>query len=277
MDKYLKYIIVAIIQGLTEILPISSRAHIIIIENFFNINTNDLSFSIFLHLASSIAILIFYHKDIFKLFNEGTKYIFSRRKEYKSSFNYLMYLIIATIPAAIGGIFFQSYIESYLITPFLIGMFLTSTGIILLLNKKLSNKCIRSLNYFSALEIGLFQMIGIIPGISRSGITLFGTTIFKINKNESARFVFLLLLPISIGSSILEISKSLISGTTNLTFISPEYLISFVVCIVVTLFSLFTMFKIIKKEKTYLFSYYLIPLGILMMIKGLYINTFIIL
>ena len=87
----------------------------------------------------------------------------------------------------------------------------------------------------------------------------------------------LLLLPISIGSSILEISKSLISGTTNLTFISPEYLISFVVCIVVTLFSLFTMFKIIKKEKTYLFSYYLIPLGILMMIKGLYINTFIIL
>ena len=110
MDKYLKYIIVAIIQGLTEILPISSSAHIIIIENFFNINTNDLSFSIFLHLASSIAILIFYHKDIFKLFNEGTKYIFSRRKEYKSSFNYLMYLIIATIPAAIGGIFFQSYI-----------------------------------------------------------------------------------------------------------------------------------------------------------------------
>ena len=120
-------------------------------------------------------------------------------------------------------------------------------------------------------------MIGIIPGISRSGITLFGTTIFKINKKESSKFVFLLLLPISIGSSILEISKSLISGTTNLTFISPEYLISFVVCIVVTLFSLFTMFKIIKKEKTYLFSYYLIPLGILMMIKGLYINTFIIL
>lgn len=80
MDKYLKYIIVAIIQGLTEILPISSSAHIIIIENFFNINTNDLSFSIFLHLASSISILIFYHKDIFKLFNEGTKYIFQEEK-----------------------------------------------------------------------------------------------------------------------------------------------------------------------------------------------------
>ncbi len=268
MSNYIKYLILAVIQGISEILPISSSAHLLLVSERMDLST-DLSLSIFLHLGSALAVIFFFRKRIWQLIKGFFMFIF--RNGGKEEFKEVMMLLIASIPAGIAGFFLEDYIEKYLTKDYFIGMFLVFTGLILIFISKLKNnkRKLGELKYRNSFFIGLFQMIGILPGISRSGITYTGAKLNKLESSDASEFIFLMFLPVSLGSAALELVKfSTTSEPVNFDIL--PLLMAIVVVVILTYLSLIIFLKLIKKDKMYYFSYYLIPLGLAVMIMNLY-------
>lgn len=268
MIEYIKYIILGIIQGITEVLPISSSGHLIIFQEIFNIKNNDLTFEIFLHFASLIAIILFLSKPLIKLLKGLIIYIIKKDHNYYNEFKYFIMLIISTIPIVIFTLIIKllniSFNKLYIVGFCLI----INSVMIYILSKQKGDKDICNLTYKNALYIGLFQMIGIFPGISRSGSCYLGTSSQKLNKDDSTEYSFFLFIPSVVGAIILEYKNifSIFSLEQNLFF---QYLTAFIITIFTTYFSFKFLLKIIKKQKIKIFSIYSLIVGILILIYSL--------
>lgn len=268
----LKYIFIALIQGLAEILPISSSGHLIIVETLLNMKQEDLTFEIFLHFASLIAIIFFFRKRLWKLIKDFFLYLFKKEKEnqavqmeQKENFRYCIFLILATIPAGIIGVLFNDVIEKYLSSLLTIGIFLFVTSLLLFISTKMRReKDFKDLKWYDAFVIGLFQCLGILPGISRSGSCLVGSSMRKLNQNDAAEFTFIMAIPIMLGSAILKV-KDLFIALQNTALIIP-YCIAFLVTLFVTYFCLKFFLQIIRKQKLSYFSIYCAIAGIVSII-----------
>ena len=253
----LQYLLLAVIQGISEILPISSSGHILLLENIFDMELS-LSFSIFLHLGSLIAVLFYFRKDILSFIKSTFFYIKTREEKYQKEFQLCIYLCIATLPAAIIGVLFSSLIDQLLCKPVIVCFNFIITGILLLLCdcfKEEKRQEIMSIK--DAFFIGFAQAIGVLPGISRSGITITSMRYRKYNRKDSARFSFLLFLPISFGSFLYEVIH-IIKEPLSFSSISIPYLcVSVLVSCLCTYLSLQLFFKFIQKKKLSSFSIYL--------------------
>jgi len=204
MITAIQAIILGIIQGITEWLPISSSGHLVIFQHFFNI-APPVIFDITLHMGSLIVIFIVFWKDIITL----TKGVL--RKE-KTHLKFLTYLIIASIPIAIVGFFLNSYIKAIFNDLRTVGLSLLFTSLMLFLSKKAkANKLTLKNTYI----IGMFQAIAILPGVSRSGMTISAGLIQGIKKQEVIKFSFLLFIPAIIGAALFELKN--IGEITNMT------------------------------------------------------------
>jgi len=235
-------ILLAIIQAITEFLPISSSGHLALISNL--ISEPNLFLIAILHLASLLAVLIFTRKEIYNLITFNKKY----RKLW-------IYLIIATIPAVIIGLLFKDLIEQTLSSFLFIGLALIFTGFILLLTSIKTKKS--KLNYKNALIIGLFQMLALFPGVSRSGMTISSALFAGIEKEKAVRFSFLLFIPLAIGAVIME------SGGA---YFNLNLLIAFILCFVLSLLFLNLLVYIIKINKFWIFSIYCFVVGIISLV-----------
>lgn len=264
MEKLLtlfKYIILSIIQGVGEILPISSSGHLLLFSKLFKIETNGMKLELILHLASLLALFIFYKKIIFKLIKGNYEYIFKRNKEYIKEYKFMIGMIIALVPTCLIGYFLNDYLDYFVSYSALVGIFLVLNGLNLYLvkNKNGSNN-IEDLKTKSFIKIGLFQCLGLLPGFSRSGSCLSMCYREKLNKEDSEKFTFMMLFPLVIGSIILNIKDfNFITGETILLSIS------FIITFIVTLFSLKMLNKIINSNKLHYFSIYCLIIGILVM------------
>mgnify|MGYP002575693530 CR=1 FL=1 len=255
----LKKIILGIIQGITEILPISSSGHLLIFSKLLNIDSNGLSLIIFLHFGSLVAMIIYYRKTIWNIITSLFKYIFQKNRDEECKYYCKLFLlmVVASIPAGIIGLCLGDIIDSYFTSLYYVFAFLIITGILLLINQKLTEKkSLKDISYIDALEIGLFQSIGVLPGISRSGITIFGGKVAKLNNEEAANFSFLLFLPVTLGSFIWKIISEY-----QFIFSQPtEILIGDFIAVIIAGFTTFiavkVLFKVIKKGKLHYFSYY---------------------
>lgn len=268
----IKYIIVSIIQGIGEILPVSSSGHMIIIKTILNLNGNDLTFEIFLHFASLLAIVLFFFKKIWTMAISFFSYIFNKEKrnneEIKRNFKLTINLIIATLPAGIIGILFNDLIGEYLSSIRTIGIFLLLTSLMLFISTKIKrNKTINELTLIDALFIGLFQCIGILPGVSRSGSCLTGGSLRKVNQSDAAEFAFIMAIPIMLGSALVSIDEIGIALQNKDLFI--PYIIAFIVTFVTTYFALKIFLKIVRKQKLTTFSIYCLIMGIVSIVLGL--------
>jgi len=244
-------IILAIIQAITEFLPISSSGHLTLISRL--ISKPDLFFFTLLHLASLLAVLIFLRKEIYEL-------IFHPNKNKKI----WLYWIIATIPAALFGYLFSDAVEKAFSSYLLLGICFIFTGIILHLTKYANiNK--HSINLKNSILIGLAQILALFPGVSRSGMTISSGLFLGIEKERATRFSFLLFIPISLGAFVLEFVK--IPDPTS--YLNLAYILSFVLCSIFSLFSLQVLSLIIKKEKFWIFSFYCWLIGIICLIMSL--------
>lgn len=265
----LKYILLAIIQGISEILPISSSGHLILFQELLNMDISNMSLSIFLHIGSLIAVIMFYHKYLIKLGKNTFTFLIkkSRTKEEKNAWKLFVLILIACIPAGIIGLLTKSMIENLFTNTVYIGINLIVTGILLfILTRKKGTKSIDDMSYLDALKIGLFQAIGILPGISRSGITTIGGKVCKLKDEDAINFAFLLFIPIALGTGLLEIIE-LFNGTIVLTESQIVlYVIGLIVSFLVTYLSLKTLFKIIKKGKLFYFGYYCIIVGVIVIL-----------
>ena len=258
--KKVIYIILGIIQGITEVLPISSSAHLIIFEHIFNITSNNLGFEVLLHMASLVGILVYLRKEILNIITGFIKYLFKKEKEYKEYFMIVIYMIISTIPIVMTTIIIKLLsINLHSLT--MTGLMLIINAFILLCTKKFyKNK--DKLKLKNTFIIGLTQSMGVLPGISRSGSCLFGGYISKLNKDESKRYAFLLFLPSVIGAFVLELNN------IKDIFLMDKSLV--IITLLITSVVTFIAFKlidyIINKDKLYIFGYYTLILGMIVLI-----------
>lgn len=208
---FLSVIILGIVQGIAEFLPISSSAHLIIFRDIFGIgagmNPNmELAFDIALHLGTLLAIAVFFFNDFIKMITKGlTKGV----KDPDGKI--LWYLIAATIPAAVIGVLFEDVIENAIRTNYLIiGLALAVMGVIIYLADKYSKstKTIKKLTLKDAILIGCSQVFALIPGFSRSGTTIAAGRVLGINREDAAKFSFFLSAPVVCGAVVLKLLDS---------------------------------------------------------------------
>ena len=261
-------VILAIIQGIAEFLPISSSAHLLIFRDLFGIGSDlvngdlELIFDIALHFGTMLAIIIFFFKDFLNMaikgLTKGTK-----DKDGKL----LWYIIVATIPAAIMGVLFEDKIESVVRSNFIIiGSALIFMGIIIYLCDKYfsEKKDLNSLSVKDAIIIGCSQVFALIPGFSRSGTTISSSRCLGISREDSAKFSFYLSLPVVMGAVLLSLIKdnniSLIIENLNVFVVGVG--ISFISGLICIKFLL----KYIKKHDFKIFMWYRIALGLIVII-----------
>jgi len=263
-------IILAIIQGIGEFLPISSSAHLIIFRDLFGIGssiTPDLamSFDIALHFGTLLAIGIFFFKDFINMFIKGfTKGI----KD--SEGKILWYLIIATIPGALIGYLFEDKVDELFRSNFiLIGSALIIMGIIIYLADKKSkeSKSIKDLSLLDSFIVGCSQVFALIPGFSRSGTTIAAGRILKLDRTSAAKFSFFLSAPIILGAVVAQLLKddSATILIANLNIFITGIVVSFIVGILCISFLL----KYLKKNDFKLFMWYRIILGVVVIVVAL--------
>ena len=219
MIKILETIILGIVQGVAEFLPISSSAHLIIFRDVFGIGSfisgkMELSFDIALHFGTLLAILVFFFKDFWKMFIKG----FSKGTKDQNG-KMLWMIVAATIPAAIMGVLFEDKIEEVVRSNYvLIAICLAVMGIIIKYCDKLSddNRSLSDMTFKDAIIIGCAQVCALIPGFSRSGTTISAARVLKINRSDAAKFSFYLSAPVILGAVVLTFLKGdMLSLITN--------------------------------------------------------------
>lgn len=230
-------LIISITQGITEFLPISSTGHINLLQHYFGFQPS-LSFDIFLNTASLIAVLIYFRTKL--------DYFFGNLK----------YIIVGTIPAIVFGLVFKDQIEAIFSSVKTLPYEFIFTALILF-STKFFESSDKKLNYKNALIIGLFQALAIIPAISRSGSTIFASLLMGLSPLNAFNFSFSLLIPASIGALILDLRS--ISSTNSLSVIN---LVSFLVTVVVSYFSLSWLQKILVNRSIWKFGYYTLAVGL---------------
>ena len=251
-----KLILLALIQGLGEILPISSSAHLIMVKELINIDSSNFVIEILLHISSLCALSVYYFDFIKNMIIKVYQYIFKRKQEYYREWNYFTTIIIATIPTCLIGLFLNAYLDK--LTGY-VGMFLVFNGILLLtINNKKESKNIEDLTVLDKLKIGVIQSIGLIPGISRSGASLVGCNVTKLNSEDSFNLTFLLLFPLVIGSFLLNVNDF----NFDSDLIIP-YIIIFIITFITTYFSMCFLHNLISKGKSKIFALYCVSIGII--------------
>lgn len=255
----LKYIFFGFIQGFTEPIPISSSGHLVIVQNLFNLKLENLSFEILVNFGSLIAVLIIYRKDIIRLIQNGFKYIANRESEAKTDFNFILYLIVATIPAGVIGLLFEDQIGEIFSVNKIIGITLIVTGIALWIIRNIrGRKNDGALTLKDAIIIGLAQSVALIPGISRSGATIVAAMLLGTKQETALRFSFLLYIPISLGTMVLSLDDLF---TPELKTMWIPYLLAFLTAIVATYYSLRWFMNIMAKGNLKYFAFYCFIVG----------------
>lgn len=264
--NFIKYLFLAIIQGITEPIPVSSSGHLIIFKSLIqNDVLNDLNFEIILNFGSLIAIVIFFLNDIISIIKDFFLYIKTRDKKYYSNFKYAILIVIGTIPAGIFGILFKDFIEEALSGVKIVGIALLITALFLYLIRNLKgNKDESKITYKDAFTIGLFQAIALFPGISRSGATIVGSMISRLKRDTAFKFSFMLYIPISLASMLLGV-KDLIDAN-----ISINLWITYFICMIISGFVTFFATKwfngIMKSGKLIYFVWYCLIVGLFVII-----------
>lgn len=199
-------IILGAIQGITEFLPVSSTAHLVLMPWFFSWTDQGLPFNVALHMGSLLAIIYYFWRDWVLIIKEFIQSVVNWSFEGRPNGKTGLYLIIATIPGALAGVLLEQYAAGILRNPLSIAFALSFFGVLLYFSDRTSkkNKEVREMTMLDCLVIGLSQAFAIIPGVSRSGITITGAMFRNLNREEAARFSFLLGAPLIAGAGVFE-------------------------------------------------------------------------
>ena len=264
----IKYIILGIIQGLTEPLPISSSGHLVLFKNLFNANMlNDVNFEIVVNFGSFLAILFIFRKDVWRLIQGFFGYIFDKknRKKFAQDFKYCLLIIIGSIPVGIAGLLFKDKIDSWSGNMTLLGCaFLITSLMLFLVRKANGKKKDYDITVKDAIIIGLLQMVALTPGISRSGTVLVGCLLCGISRESSLKYTFMLYFPVSVASMGLGVVDLFQDG--NLSNLLLPYTLGMIAACVVTYFSYRWLSSLVKRGKLWKFSIYCFFLAIFVLI-----------
>ena len=248
-------IIFGALQGVTEFLPISSSGHLILLANFFQVEFPTIVFEVVVHLGTLISILFIFRSDIISIIN---------KVKIKKDFKEIILISSATIPIALTGLIFKSNIEIAFRSVAIVGVCMVVTGIILGSTLFTSSVRKKNISLVSALIIGIMQAFALLPGISRSGITISTALWIGISKEEAGRFSFLIAIPAIIGSLILTLPDiiNVISVEGSLFILISTLLSAFIIGLI----ALKILIRVLESGRLYLFSGYCIFVGIITLI-----------
>jgi len=255
--EIIKSFILGIVQGLTEFLPVSSSGHIEIFKEILNFSydsENGLFFTLILHLATAMSTLIYFWVDVKKIIYS----LFKLKKD--ENFNFSLMIIVSMIPAGLVGFFFENKINQLFNgNLLLVGSMLIITSILLFVSDKINNLK-KELTVMNAFVIGIAQALAILPGISRSGSTIATSLFLGINRDLAAKFSFLMVIPIIVGSSL----KMIIYD--NLVFegvIVINYIVGFLSALISGYYACKWMILLVRKSKLFYFSIYCLIVGLI--------------
>ncbi|NLP30517.1 MAG: undecaprenyl-diphosphate phosphatase [Clostridiales bacterium] len=272
-------IILGIVQGLAEFLPISSSGHLAILQYIFGIEGDKvLTFAVLLHFGTLISLFIVYYKEIVDLVVElfkTIKDVFTGkglRVNANETRRLGFMIIVATIPTALIGFIFKDLFAGLYNSLLAIGICLIITGTILWIVERINQgkKDINHMKFKDAVLVGIFQSFAIAPGISRSGATIVGSLFSGLNRKLAVKFSFLISIPSIVGAVILEIPdaiKQLDQGFD--TALVLPILIGVIVSTISGVIAIKTMIRVISNKRLYFFSFYTWVIGVLVIIYSL--------
>lgn len=260
------YLILGLVQGITEPIPISSSGHLVILSHLINNKViNDLNFEIIVNFGSLLAIIFFFRQQLKAIINDFINYLKTKNKQAKANYKYGWLILIGTLPASLVGLFLKDTIESNLGNVKLIGASFIITAMFLYAIRNIKGeKDDQHLTIKDALIIGLFQVIALFPGISRSGSTIVGGMFNNLKRETAFKFSFMLYIPISLATMIIGV-KDLLATKTIHTLIIP-YGLSMILSAIATYYAIIWFKEIMKKGKLIYFSYYCLIIGLLVLL-----------
>lgn len=282
-------ILMGIIQGITEFLPISSSGHLAIFQNIFNIDTDTgLLFDVMLHMGTLVAVVLVYKKDIFRLIRETIRMIrdisfnlklWSRNKRTGAALRYkkivhnnyskfVVLIIFSTIPTGIIGFVAKDLVAFLSKTLLVPGICLLITGVLLLITDFSGDgqKVPKDVSYSNGFLIGICQGIATLPGLSRSGTTIVACLLSGFNRKFAVKYSFIMSIPAIIGAALVELPEL---GSETVTFqLFGIYFIGSVVASFVGYFCIKSLLNIVKKKKFKYFAYYCFTLGFIAIVAN---------
>ncbi|MCY9517348.1 undecaprenyl-diphosphate phosphatase [Paenibacillus apiarius] len=261
---WLKYAVLGLVQGFTEPIPVSSSGHLVIAEKLFGLHMEGLGFEVLVNFASLLAILLIYRQDIVRLAVNTFRFMLKRDPDAQSDFMFVIYLILATIPAGVIGVVFKDTIADVFKGVKIIGATLLITALALWLIRNLrGRKGDKDLSFGETFIVGLAQSVALIPGISRSGATIVAAMALGWKQETALRFSFFLYIPVSLGSMILE-GKDMIKDPMLGQLIGP-YLLAFICSFVASYFALKWFMGLMARGNLKWFSLYCVFAGLLVL------------
>lgn len=252
MPKWLEILILSVVQGIAEFLPISSSGHLVLLQTWFGSLEETVLINVILHAGTLLSILCLYHKQVFSLLTANRRVIGM--------------LIIGTIPAAVAGLTIKKFYEDVLQSPWISASMLIVTGLGLLWVRRQpeGSTDYENITWKQALAIGCFQAVGILPGISRSGSTIFAGLLFGLKRQSAATFSFLLAIPAILGATVLELKDLGAASADGM----PRHLllIGAMISFFVGCFALVWLKRWLSQGKLHYFAYWCIPVGILSLV-----------
>ena len=270
MIEILKAVLFGIVEGITEWLPISSTGHMILLDEFVNLNVSKDFYKLFevvIQLGAILAVVVLYFKSIWPFKKKKDKIILD-----KKTVNLWGKILVACLPAAVIGLVFDDFLDEHLYNSIVVSLALIIYGIIFIVieSKNIGSKKTKSvdkISYKQALQIGAFQLLALIPGTSRSGSTIIGGLLIGLERSVAAEFTFFLAIPVMAGASLLKLLKYIIK--VGLTFSGLEVgilVVATITAFVVSIFVIKFLMNYIRKHDFKVFGYYRIALGILVLL-----------
>lgn len=252
---YLEAILLGIIQGLTEFLPVSSSGHLELAKALFGDDSmprESMLMTVVLHGATALSTLIVFRNEVIELIRGLFKF------KWNQETRFLVFIAISMVPATCIGLLFENEIEGFFSGQYLlVGSMLIITGILLFLADRSKNTS-KNLGFWSALIVGTAQAIAILPGISRSGATIATSVLLKIDRTKAARFSFLMVVPLILGKMIKDISGgAFIDSTINLGHVG----VGFIAALLTGILACRWMIKLVRKSKLSWFGIYCLIIG----------------
>lgn len=264
--ELLKIVVLGIVEGITEWLPVSSTGHLILFGQFLKLKSSvDFvnMFNVVIQLGAILAVVVIYFKKLWPVGRQDSKLCFEKDKLWL-----WLKIIVACIPSAVIGLLFEDKIDELMCSSYIVAATLIIYGIIFIVvetlnkNKEFKINDLKELTFRTALIIGLFQVLALIPGTSRSGVTIIGAMLIGTARTEAAEFTFFLGIPTMFGASLLKILKFVTGGSgftgAELGYLLVGMAVSFVVSVIVIKF----LMSFIKKHDFKPFGIYRIILGI---------------
>jgi undecaprenyl-diphosphatase len=260
-------LVLGIVQGATELLPISSSGHLILVpwaagwqylQNHPDFNK---TFDVALHLGTLVAVILYFWNDVVRLVAAWFRSLRRRRIETEDE-RIAWYVAVATVPAAIAGAVGESFIERKLGQPWQIAIFLSVFAVILwLADRVVARKTIPDIGWKGAVTLGLAQCLALMPGVSRSGITITAARFMKLDRDTAARLSFLLLIPIVFGAAVLKGVKDILLGNGLPPGSAGPFVVGMVAAAVVGLVAIWGLLGYVRRHTYSLFVLYRLALA----------------